>query len=47
MNTEIELIDLNENELLLIEGGSHFRDFAEGIACGLAGAGFLMAVMML
>jgi hypothetical protein len=47
MNIDFELIELNENELLLIEGGSHLRDFAEGIACGLAGAGFIMAVMLL
>ncbi|WP_276379070.1 hypothetical protein [Flavobacterium sp. H4147] len=45
MNTE--LIELSENDLLTIEGGSHFRDFAEGIACGLAGAGFIIAVMAL
>ncbi|WP_165829050.1 hypothetical protein [Flavobacterium sp. HTF] len=48
MNINLELTELNENDLLLIEGGtSHWRDFAEGVACGLAGAGFIMGVMLL
>ena len=44
---DLELIELSDNDLLVIEGGSHWRDFAEGVSCGLAGAGFIMAVMLL
>jgi len=48
MKTEkIELVELSEAELTLIEGGSHLRDFMEGISCGLACAGFAIAVMAL
>jgi len=48
MNIEnLELIELCENDLLVIDGGSHFKDFAEGVACGLGAAGFIMAVMLL
>ncbi|PBI88892.1 hypothetical protein BSF41_22600 [Flavobacterium sp. ACN2] len=46
MKTEnLELEQLNEIELIQIEGGSHLKDFVEGIACGLAFAGFLASVL--
>jgi hypothetical protein len=44
---KLELVELSETELYQIEGGSHLKDFVEGIACGLAFAGFAIAVMAL
>ena len=41
----LELVQLNEIELTQIEGGSHLKDFVEGIACGLGFAGFLVSVL--
>ncbi|WP_263362374.1 hypothetical protein [Flavobacterium collinsii] len=41
----MELVEMNEVELVLVEGGSHLKDFIEGMAVGLAFAGFIVAVL--
>ncbi|WP_193846018.1 hypothetical protein [Flavobacterium hungaricum] len=40
-----ELVELTEAELSLIEGGSHFKDFFEGVVCGLGIVAFLATVV--
>lgn len=46
MKTEnLELVELNETELTQIEGGSHVKDFFEGVLCGLTVVGFLASIL--